>query len=80
VSIFWCRAALRRPRHRGFELRPDLVDGAISLADRLPHHGLASGLLHAIDRILDGRRKQARHTGENRLSHQQPPLETSCRH
>jgi len=54
---------LQPARHRRLEFRLHLVDGAVGLADSLAHHGVAAGLLHAIHRILDGRREQ---TGDTR--------------
>ena len=49
---------LQPARHRRFELRLHLIDGAVRLADRLAHHGVAAGLLHTIHRVLDRRREQ----------------------
>ena len=56
---------LQPVRHGRLELRLHLVDGAVRLADSLAHHGVAAGLLHAIHRVLDGRREQTRHTSED---------------
>ena len=61
--------SLQPARHRQLQLRLHLVDSAVCFADSLAHYGVAPGLLHAIHRVLDGRREQTRHPSEDRFSH-----------